>query len=35
MISGGEGEVVFEEFSEFFGEGRGELGATIGDDFIE
>ena len=29
MISGGEGEVVMEEFSEFTSEGGGELGSTV------
>ena len=34
MISGGEREVVFQEFSKFLSEGGGKLGAMIRDDFV-
>ena len=32
--SGGKGKVVFQEFSQFLSKGGGELGASIGDDFV-
>ena len=34
MISGGEGQVVFQEVSEFSSEGGGKLGSLVGDDFV-
>ena len=34
MVSGGEGEVIFEEFSQFSSEGGGELRTAVGDDFV-
>jgi hypothetical protein len=34
VISGGKGEVVSEDLSEFFGKGRGELWTAIGDDLV-
>ena len=34
VVGGGEGEVIVEEFAEFFGKGRGKLWTTIGDDFV-
>ena len=34
VIGGGQGEVVIEESSKLLGEGRGELWATIRDDFV-
>ena len=34
MIGSGEGEVIVEELAELLGEGRGELWATIRDDFV-
>ena len=34
MISGGEGKVVFEEFSQFSSKGGGELGTTVRDDLV-
>ena len=34
MIGSGEGEVVSKGFSKLLGKGRGELGATVRDDFV-
>ena len=34
VVSGGEGEIVSEESSEFFGKGGGELRTSIGDDLV-
>ena len=34
MVGSGEGEVIFQEFSEFSSEGRCELGASVGYDFV-
>ena len=34
IVSCGEGEVVFEEFFQFSGKGRGKLRAMVGDDFV-
>ena len=34
VVCSGEGEVVVKEFAEFFGEGGGELGTLIRDNFV-
>ena len=34
VVGGGKGKVVFQEFSQFSSKGGGELGASIGDDFV-
>jgi len=34
VICCGEGHFIVKEFPKFFGEFRGELGTSIGDDFI-
>ena len=34
MVSGGEGEVVIQEFSKFSGKGRCKLGTTIIDNLV-
>ena len=34
VVRGGEGKFVAKEFSKFFGEGRGELWSSVGDDFV-
>ena len=34
MISGGEGKVIFEEFSQFSGKGGGELRTMVRNDFV-
>ena len=34
VIGGGQGEVIVQEFSKLLGKGRGELWATVGDDFV-
>ena len=34
VVCGGEGKFIAEEFSEFFGEGRGKLWSSVGDDFV-
>ena len=34
MVGSGEGEVVFQEFSEFSSEGRCKLGASVGYDLV-
>ena len=34
VVGSGEGEVVFQGFSEFSSEGRCELGASVGYDFV-
>ena len=35
VISGGEGKVVVEEFSEFVSKGGGELGSSVRDNFVK
>ena len=34
VVCGGEGEFITKEFSKFFGECRGELWSSVGDDFV-
>ena len=34
VVCGGEGEIIVQEFAEFFGKGRGELETMIQDDFV-
>ena len=34
VIGGGKGEVIVEESIKLFGEGRGKLWSSIGDDFV-
>ena len=34
VVGSGKGEVIVQEFSKFLDEGRSELQATVGDDFV-